>query len=153
MQIIDAVYEKDPNGATLAFADMMKKQIVMPAHLMDDGEHHAKTGRNLFAVSSCLHQQQAAAVAGGLSSRPHQLAGRQWHLAAKPGQFAFCYARAALVGALVPCRKALWLLSVFCFSLDLTVVSGCFLLVPWSLQDVSSVVEASGTVHVLQSMC
>jgi acyl-[acyl-carrier-protein] desaturase len=48
---MDAVYEKDPNGATMAFADMMKKQIVMPAHLMDDGEHHGKTGRNLFAVS------------------------------------------------------------------------------------------------------
>lgn len=34
----------------LAFADMMRKQIVMPAHMMDDGEHAAKNpGRNLFA--------------------------------------------------------------------------------------------------------
>ena len=32
----------DPNGGKLAFADMMKKKIVMPAHLMDDGEHAAK---------------------------------------------------------------------------------------------------------------
>lgn len=32
----------------LAFADMMKKQIVMPAHLMDDGEHRARSGRDLF---------------------------------------------------------------------------------------------------------
>lgn len=54
-QIIDAIYEQDPNGATLAFADMMKKQIVMPAHLMDDGEHETlNTGRNLFAVSGLL---------------------------------------------------------------------------------------------------
>jgi len=51
LQIIDAIYEQDPNGATLAFADMMKKQIVMPAHLMDDGEHDTiNKGRNLFAV-------------------------------------------------------------------------------------------------------
>jgi acyl-[acyl-carrier-protein] desaturase len=64
LQIMDAVYEKDPNGATLAFADMMKKQIVMPAHLMDDGEHHGKTGRNLFAVSC------AAAVSKHAKSRP-----------------------------------------------------------------------------------
>ena len=28
----------------IAFADMMKKQIVMPAHLMDDGEHNSRTG-------------------------------------------------------------------------------------------------------------
>lgn len=53
MQIIDVLFEKDPNGACLAFYDMMKKQILMPAHMMDDGEHHSKTGRNLFAVSSC----------------------------------------------------------------------------------------------------
>lgn len=40
---------RDPNGAMLAFADMMRKKITMPAHLMDDGEHGAKNaGRNLF---------------------------------------------------------------------------------------------------------
>ena len=33
----------------LAFADMMRKQIVMPAHLMDDGKHgELNSGRNLF---------------------------------------------------------------------------------------------------------
>jgi hypothetical protein len=32
----------------LAFADMMKKQIVMPAHLMDDCQHFKATGRPLF---------------------------------------------------------------------------------------------------------
>ena len=39
---------RDPNGATLAFADMMKKQIVMPAHMMDDMVHKGRTGRNIF---------------------------------------------------------------------------------------------------------
>ena len=39
----------DPNNAVLAFADMMRKQIVMPAHLMDDGRHaDLNVGRNLF---------------------------------------------------------------------------------------------------------
>ncbi|KAJ9515426.1 hypothetical protein QJQ45_016427 [Haematococcus lacustris] len=47
-KIIDGVLERDPNGAVLAFADMMRKQIVMPAHLMDDGEHEARNKRNLF---------------------------------------------------------------------------------------------------------
>ena len=33
----------------LAFADMMRKRIVMPAHLMDDGRHGAANpGRTLF---------------------------------------------------------------------------------------------------------
>ena len=31
--------QRDPDGTMLAFADMMKKQIVMPAHLMDDCQH------------------------------------------------------------------------------------------------------------------
>lgn len=71
LQIMDAIYEKDPNGATLAFADMMKKQIVMPAHLMDDGEHKGKTGRNLFAVSGTAGLQQPASLPA-LVERSHQ---------------------------------------------------------------------------------
>lgn len=51
-QIIDALFGQDPNGACLAYYEMMKKQILMPAHMMDDGEHKQKTGRNLFAVSA-----------------------------------------------------------------------------------------------------
>eukprot|EP00889_Picochlorum_renovo_P006768 jgi/Picre1/33798/NNA_001277.t1 len=31
-RIVDELFRQDPNGAMLAFADMMKKQIVMPAH-------------------------------------------------------------------------------------------------------------------------
>jgi acyl-[acyl-carrier-protein] desaturase len=47
---MDGLFERDPNGSVLAFADMMRKQIVMPAHLMNDNAHEANTGRNLFAV-------------------------------------------------------------------------------------------------------
>eukprot|EP00887_Chlorella_sp_A99_P004594 scaffold4.g4594.t1 len=46
---MDAIYKKDPNGAVCAFADMMRKKIVMPAHFMDDGVHaDTNNGRNLF---------------------------------------------------------------------------------------------------------
>ena len=50
-RIVEKLYEVDPDGSVLAFADMMRKQIVMPAHLMDDGAHgELNSGRNLFAV-------------------------------------------------------------------------------------------------------
>jgi acyl-[acyl-carrier-protein] desaturase len=69
LQIIDALFKEDPNGACLAYYDMMKKQILMPAHMMDDGEHQQKTGRNLFAVSTassrntCVHLGALAVLA------------------------------------------------------------------------------------------
>lgn len=40
----------------IAFEEMMKKSIVMPAHLMDDNEHEGKNGRNLFADFSEVAQ-------------------------------------------------------------------------------------------------
>lgn len=54
-KIVDELFRLDPSGATLAFADMMKKQIVMPAHMMNDNEHGTKQpGRNLFADFSAV---------------------------------------------------------------------------------------------------
>jgi acyl-[acyl-carrier-protein] desaturase len=38
-KIVEKLFEIDPNGAMLAFADMMKKKISMPAHLMYDGQN------------------------------------------------------------------------------------------------------------------
>ncbi len=49
--IVEQLFDRDPEGAVLAFADMMKKGIVMPAHFMDDGWHSqpdANPGQNLF---------------------------------------------------------------------------------------------------------
>lgn len=49
--IIEQLFARDPEGAVLAFADMMKKGIVMPAHFMDDGWHgsdQGNKGQNLF---------------------------------------------------------------------------------------------------------
>lgn len=55
---MDEVFRKDPNGAMLAFESMMRKQIVMPAHLMSDGVHEKKNeGRNLFADYSAVAER------------------------------------------------------------------------------------------------
>lgn len=56
-RIVEEVFKRDPEGAMIAFADMMKKQIVMPAHLMDDNEHHGRTGRHLFEDYSAVAER------------------------------------------------------------------------------------------------
>jgi len=48
-KIAQEIFNRDPDGMMLAFADMMRKQIVMPAHLMDDDVHTTRgSGRKLF---------------------------------------------------------------------------------------------------------
>ena len=42
-KIAEKLFELDPNEMVIAFADMMKRKISMPAHLMYDGHDH-----NLF---------------------------------------------------------------------------------------------------------
>ncbi|KAL5998042.1 hypothetical protein ACLOJK_008976 [Asimina triloba] len=37
-KIVGKLFEIDPDGAMLAFADMMRKKITMPAHLVHDGQ-------------------------------------------------------------------------------------------------------------------
>jgi acyl-[acyl-carrier-protein] desaturase len=47
--ICEELFNRDADGMMLAFADMMRKQIVMPAHLMDDGVHTSRgSGAKLF---------------------------------------------------------------------------------------------------------
>ncbi|KAG0601861.1 hypothetical protein M758_11G143800 [Ceratodon purpureus] len=38
-KIVEKLFELDPDGAMLSFADMMRKKIAMPAHLMYDGQN------------------------------------------------------------------------------------------------------------------
>ena len=38
-KIVEKLFELDPDGTMLAFADMMRKKISMPAHLMYDGQN------------------------------------------------------------------------------------------------------------------
>ena len=55
--IMEELFGKDPDGAMLAFADMMRKQIVMPAHMMNDLYHQPTHGRDLFADFSSVAEQ------------------------------------------------------------------------------------------------
>lgn len=51
-KIVEKLFEIDPNGTVLALADMMKKKISMPAHLMYDGQDD-----NLFEHFSTVAQR------------------------------------------------------------------------------------------------
>lgn len=51
-KIVEKLFEIDPDGTVLAFADMMRKKISMPAHLMYDGEDD-----NLFDHFSSVAQR------------------------------------------------------------------------------------------------
>ncbi|KAJ8484080.1 hypothetical protein OPV22_016565 [Ensete ventricosum] len=51
-KIVEKLFEIDPDGTMLAFADMMKKKISMPAHLMYDGRDD-----NLFEHFSAVAQR------------------------------------------------------------------------------------------------
>lgn len=47
--IVGEFMRHDPDGTLLAFEDMMKKGILMPAHYVDDDWHtEANHGQNLF---------------------------------------------------------------------------------------------------------
>jgi acyl-[acyl-carrier-protein] desaturase len=50
---MDLIFEADPDGAVACFADMMRNQITMPAHFMDDGIHNTG-GRSLFQDFSSI---------------------------------------------------------------------------------------------------
>nr|ABP57425.1 stearoyl-ACP-desaturase [Haematococcus lacustris]ABU84867.1 stearoyl-ACP-desaturase [Haematococcus lacustris] len=83
-KIIDGVLERDPNGAVLAFADMMRKQIVMPAHLMDDGEHEARNKRNLFTDFSSVAERTGTYTAFDYADIMQHLINR-WRIAERQG--------------------------------------------------------------------
>ncbi|KAM7266268.1 hypothetical protein ACFE04_004165 [Oxalis oulophora] len=51
-KIVEKLFEIDPDGTVLAFADMMRKKISMPAHLMYDGRDD-----NLFEHFSAVAQR------------------------------------------------------------------------------------------------
>lgn len=83
-RIAEMLFEKDPSGAMLAFADMMRKQIVMPAHLMDDLEHQAKTGRNLFADFSSVADRTGTYTAYDYANIMEHLI-KRWAIADRAG--------------------------------------------------------------------
>lgn len=49
-KIVAEFLKRDPNNAVIAFSKMMRDQIQMPAHYMDDGKHmEMNSGRQLFS--------------------------------------------------------------------------------------------------------
>lgn len=70
--IVGKLYELDPNGAMLAFEDMMRKQIIMPAHLMFDGEND-----HLFDNFSAVTQRTGVYTANDYADIVEHLI-RQW---------------------------------------------------------------------------
>jgi acyl-[acyl-carrier-protein] desaturase len=84
-KIVDELFVRDPDGAMLAFADMMRKQIVMPAHLMDDLEHSGKNeGRNLFADFSEVAQRLEVYTAKDYADIMEHLISR-WEIKGRAG--------------------------------------------------------------------
>eukprot|EP00199_Chlamydomonas_sp_CCMP681_P002230 CAMPEP_0119103992 /NCGR_PEP_ID=MMETSP1180-20130426/2318_1 /TAXON_ID=3052 ORGANISM="Chlamydomonas cf sp, Strain CCMP681" /NCGR_SAMPLE_ID=MMETSP1180 /ASSEMBLY_ACC=CAM_ASM_000741 /LENGTH=399 /DNA_ID=CAMNT_0007088635 /DNA_START=42 /DNA_END=1241 /DNA_ORIENTATION=- len=79
-KIIDGVMEHDVDGAILAFADMMRKQIVMPAHLMNDGVHEAQNNRKLFHDFSAVAERTGTYTAFDYADIMDHLVNR-WHVA------------------------------------------------------------------------
>lgn len=51
-KIVEKLFEVDPDGTMLAFEDMMRKKIAMPAHLMFDGQD-----RDIFEKFSTVAQR------------------------------------------------------------------------------------------------
>ncbi|KAJ6846639.1 stearoyl-[acyl-carrier-protein] 9-desaturase, chloroplastic-like isoform X1 [Iris pallida] len=70
-KIVEKLFEIDPDGTVLAFADMMRKKISMPAHLMYDGRDD-----NLFEHFSAVAQRLGVYTAKDYSDILEFLVGR-----------------------------------------------------------------------------
>ena len=73
-KIVEKLFEIDPDGTMLAFADMMRKKISMPAHLMYDGRDD-----NLFEHFSAVAQRLGVYTAKDYANILEHLVGR-WKL-------------------------------------------------------------------------
>uniref|UniRef100_B7TZ44 Stearoyl-[acyl-carrier-protein] 9-desaturase, chloroplastic n=1 Tax=Spinacia oleracea TaxID=3562 RepID=B7TZ44_SPIOL len=70
-KIVEKLFEIDPDATVLAFADMMKKKISMPAHLMYDGRDD-----NLFDHFSAVAQRLGVNTAKDYADKLEFLVGR-----------------------------------------------------------------------------
>ncbi|CAA0818425.1 Acyl- [Striga hermonthica] len=78
-KIVDKLFEVDPDGTVLAFADMMRKKISMPAHLMYDG-----LDDSLFEHFSAVAQRLGVYTARDYADILEHLVGR-WKVAGLMG--------------------------------------------------------------------
>ncbi|RMZ52538.1 hypothetical protein APUTEX25_003681 [Auxenochlorella protothecoides] len=82
---MDAIFQRDPSGAMVAFAHMMMRKITMPAHLMDDGQHGARNGgRNLFDDFAAVAERAGVYTAGDYIGILRHLI-RRWDVEGKTG--------------------------------------------------------------------
>ncbi|CAN4099536.1 unnamed protein product [Withania somnifera] len=70
-KIVEKLFEIDPDGTVLAFADMMRKKVSMPAHLMYDGRDD-----NLFDHFSAVAQRIGVYTASDYADILEFLVGR-----------------------------------------------------------------------------
>lgn len=73
-KIVEKVFEIDPDGTVLSLADMMRKKISMPAHLMYDGRDE-----NLFEHFSTVAQRLGVYTAKDYADILEFLVGR-WNV-------------------------------------------------------------------------
>ena len=73
-KIVEKLFEIDPDGTVMALADMMKKKISMPAHLMYDGRDD-----NLFEHFSTVAQRLGVYTAKDYADILEFLVGR-WNV-------------------------------------------------------------------------
>lgn len=80
-RIVDELFKRDPDGTLLAFEKMMRRQIVMPAHYMDDMEHKGRDGRTLFDDYSAVADRAGVYTAFDYASiMARGLGGGKWVL-------------------------------------------------------------------------
>lgn len=82
-KVVSELFRRDPEGAVMAFADMMRKGIVMPAHFMDDGWHRANNPNSrggLFADYSAVAESAGVYTAGDYAAIVEHLV-RRWGIA------------------------------------------------------------------------
>jgi acyl-[acyl-carrier-protein] desaturase len=85
-RFVGKVLELDPNGAVISYADMMRKQIVMPAELMQDGKNpnlyddfarvasdlNVYTGTDYASIMEHLNEEWQLADLTGLNAEAAQ---------------------------------------------------------------------------------
>uniref|UniRef100_A0A7R9V6Y2 Acyl-[acyl-carrier-protein] desaturase n=1 Tax=Chlamydomonas euryale TaxID=1486919 RepID=A0A7R9V6Y2_9CHLO len=80
--IVEELFQRDPEGAVLGFADMMRKGIVMPAHYMEDNWHttQGNPGQNLFVDYATVADSIGVYTTGDYAEIVEHLV-RRWKVA------------------------------------------------------------------------
>jgi acyl-[acyl-carrier-protein] desaturase len=100
-KIVEKLFELDPDGAMLAFADMMRKKISMPAHLMYDGQNE-----HLFDDFSLVAQRTGVYTAQDYADIMEHLVDK-WNVASIQGISGEAQNAQEYLGSLPPCIRRL----------------------------------------------